>query len=297
MILNCPSCDARYFIDDAAVTEAGRTVRCTACGYSWFARPTLDLAGGAGGELTREQVERARQGARQEPHNQIRDKQANRRKQARLMATLIAWSVVAVSAAGVAGAAYVFREDIVRAWPQASTAYASVGLPVNPYGLDFGPLTTERTFDGTTPVLSVQGVVRNTGTRPRSAPLVEISLFDEAGKALVTWTAPLDRATVAPGEEAVFSSRMESPPLEALRLDVAFVRPGPEGAGSSAASSRDAGSEGHESPSSGDHAQGDAHEAAANSHAGDDAHDASGGASLRRTSPDPHGASEPAPHE
>jgi len=225
MILNCPSCDARYFIEDSAITAAGRTVRCTACGYSWFARPPLDLATGVGSDLTREQVERARQTVRHEPHTQIREKQATRRKQARLMAALIAWTAVSLTAASAAGAAYVFREDIVRAWPQASSAYASVGLPVNPFGLDFGPVTTERTFDGTIPVLSVQGVVRNSGNKPRPAALVEITLRDEAGKALLTWNAPLDRSVIPPGEEAVFVSRMESPPLEALRLDVAFVLP------------------------------------------------------------------------
>ena len=45
MILTCPECASRYFVDDSKVGAAGRVVRCAACGTRWTARneDALDL--------------------------------------------------------------------------------------------------------------------------------------------------------------------------------------------------------------------------------------------------------------
>ena len=39
MILICPSCSTHYFADDSTIGESGRTVKCAACGHSWFVQP------------------------------------------------------------------------------------------------------------------------------------------------------------------------------------------------------------------------------------------------------------------
>ena len=43
MILNCPNCQVRYLVPDAAIGDEGREVKCAKCSYEWFEEPPESL--------------------------------------------------------------------------------------------------------------------------------------------------------------------------------------------------------------------------------------------------------------
>lgn len=232
MILVCPSCDTRYFTDSAAIGADGRRVRCASCGHSWFVKPSDEGAPVEEPEasgLTREQVERLRQTAaansvaRSGPHAEFRAREHSRRQRQRSTAAVFAWltgfGVFAATAAGLV----IFREDVVQAWPRTASFYKLAGLDVNRFGLSIADESARRSFDGTTPVLTVTANIVNESDEPREAPLVRISLRDEAGVELHAWTDMLEVASIEPGASIPFMSKIVAPPIETFTLFVTFT--------------------------------------------------------------------------
>jgi predicted Zn finger-like uncharacterized protein len=228
MILVCPSCDTRYFTDDAALGSEGRKVRCTSCGHSWFAKPEGAVASAEGVSLTREQVERLRQSAsagtgKGGPHAEFRARELQRKRRNRLIAAGAAWSMALVVFGTATASAVVFRNQVAETWPKTSSIYTAIGLPVNRFGLDFEEVAAKRSFDGTTPVLNVTGFAVNKGETPRAAPRIRISLRDEAGEEVGAWTDDLPVKAIGAGERTAFASRIVAPPVETYRLSVTFA--------------------------------------------------------------------------
>src|SRR5262245_19620349 len=127
MILTCASCATRYYADDGSVGPEGRSVRCAACGHTWYVSPHLVLdrpadaspaafIGGAelqDGGLTREQVERVRQTSATPMSTaaRARAKQAERRKQEQARQAAVAWGVAGGALALTMGAGLLLRQD------------------------------------------------------------------------------------------------------------------------------------------------------------------------------------------
>ncbi|MEZ5936904.1 MAG: DUF3426 domain-containing protein [Hyphomonadaceae bacterium] len=230
MILVCPSCDTRYFADDAALGQEGRRVRCTSCGHAWFAKPQEEggLAVAEATGLTRDQVERLRQtaaanaAARTGPHSEYRAKELARRHRNRAVATVIAWSLAFVIFAGAVTVAVAFRDEVANAWPKTASLYKMVGLDVNRFGLTLEEVAGKRSFEGTTPVLTVTGLAVNAGGRAQKAPDIRISLRDETGKEVHHWSDKLDVAEIEPGGRVPFSTQIVAPPIETYNVEVTF---------------------------------------------------------------------------
>ncbi len=231
MILTCPSCSAQYFADDKAIGANGRTVRCAACAHSWFAQPELSLEEKLeAASLSREKVERQRQehspaAPSVAPHLAFREKEFSRKASGSRLAALTAWGGTAAIFFALGIGAVVKRDDVVRMFPEASSAYAMAGLEVNPFGLEFADVSADRRLDGTVPVLTVSGTILNVSDRPQAVPNVRVDLRDDAGFEVESILVTPEALSVGPGGEVSFSSRLDSPSLAAYDLEVTFVPP------------------------------------------------------------------------
>ena len=235
MILTCTSCSTRYYADDDAIGSAGRTVRCAACGHSWFAEPRLDLRDKAEESaaprqepLTRERVERLRRAAEQpgpapSAAAKFRAQQAERMRRERARAAMVAWGATGAALAASAAGMVVFRQDVAEMWPRSASAFAALGLDVNVYGLEFYDLAVERAFDGPTPILLVSGEVRNIGRDDKLVPPVRVSLRDTQSREIFEVVHAVTEVPLAAGGATPFQIRVENPPADAVDLEATFA--------------------------------------------------------------------------
>lgn len=210
MILTCPSCETQYFADDDTIGETGRSVKCAACGHSWHVHGADGAASGAA---------IAAGGA----HETYREKVRERRQRKSRFAASMAWFISGIIFAGLLASGLIFRNDVVRGWPEAANAYKALGFEVNRFGLDFNMIEPSRTFDGTTPVLTVKGTVVNISSVTQPGADVRIGLRDENGDEVGVLTATMSPWSLPPGEQASFEARMDNPPVAAFELELSFV--------------------------------------------------------------------------
>lgn len=216
MILTCPSCETQYFADDATIGDSGRTVKCAACGHSWHARVKDGVS------------EASPISSKSGAHETYREKVRERRQRKSRFAASMAWFVSGILFASILGGMILFRNDVVRQWPQSAQAYQALGLAVNRFGLDFNSIDPQRTFDGTTPVLSVSGTVVNVSSVSQPSADIRIRLRDENGEQVGELTTTMPGPRIEPGQEVAFTARQDNPPVEAFELEFLFVTAGGE---------------------------------------------------------------------
>ncbi len=150
MILTCPECATRYFVDDDRLGATGRTVRCAACGSSWRAQgeePLELVSSEEEGAVARVAGEVASFKSKDAPQlsdlsapelpKSFRAKAEQKRKVRDAAAAGVVWGMMCAGFALILGGAYLFRVDVVKLYPKAAGAYAMAGVPVNPTGLVF----------------------------------------------------------------------------------------------------------------------------------------------------------------
>ena len=208
MILTCPACETQYYAEDARIPAEGREVRCPACRHAWTVHPEGSEAGAAGAKAAH--------------HRYLEARSLKQRRRNRLAATLV-WSLMGTLFVGALGSTVVLRDDVVRLWPESASLFQRVGLQVNRFGVEFADVERTRELQGTKPVLTVRGEVRNPGRIARSAPAVRIGLRDDFGREVAVLHAPVAPDTLPPGTSGQFRAVMENPPPESYALDLRFV--------------------------------------------------------------------------
>lgn len=232
MIVTCPSCDTRYRVDPDAIALRKGRVRCAACGHGWKAdEEALTLEEPAKPTLRKEPLPADPApkpvGGMEpvKPHEVVRKRAETRRQRSRQTVEGAGWAVVAASCVLLLGAAWLFRVDIVDTFPRTASAYAAIGVPVNPLGLEVRDLRASPSEDEEG-ALVIEGVVANTTGRDRPTLPLRAVITGEDGSVLVEWVVMLDSLSLPARGEESFRSVLSDPPEGAAELEVLFA---PEG--------------------------------------------------------------------
>lgn len=263
MILTCPQCASRYFVDDTKVGPEGRDVRCASCGNRWrasapYMRGPADEASAAvaaaGAASSREvtpdataQDAGAPDGAAAAsgadpaagepivaPVSPSAGKAGSKKKPAPAAAKQkreaavagLVWAGLAFVLAAILAAAVVYRVDVVRLVPRSASAYAAVGLPVNNVGLVIEQLRAEPSLQDGHAALTVTGVLRNVAGRDVAAPPLRVTLLNPAGKPVAGKIAAAADPRIPAGQTRHFAVALLDPPSTAKDLEVGFVLDG-----------------------------------------------------------------------
>lgn len=239
MIVTCPSCEAKYRVDAAALEARRGKVKCASCAHVWtvedealtlsqpFAAPEIDSGPAPAPEPVAEAAPEPAPSIRTRPHAAIRAREDAKRRNARLAAEGAGWLGVAACFTVLIAAAVVFRVDVVDVWPRTAGAYAAVGLEVNPHGVEIENLAAR--FDTTTsagtvaPTLIVSGALRNITGEDRAVPPLEAVAYDAAGTVLYRWPVAVEAASLATDTPTTFETTLQNPPEGAVRVEVVVV--------------------------------------------------------------------------
>ena len=235
MILTCPACATSYFVPDEAIGPNGRRVRCKSCGHDWRAMledEPLELSAaedpvGEGGFGKREEApESLAETPAPELPRAFRAKAEQKRRMKKAAAQGAAWAALAVILLALVGAAFMFRLQIVQAWPQAAAAYKLVGAPVNLAGLEFEAVGAKTAPHDPGKVV-VSGALRNIRDNEVVAPPVRVALLDDHGAEVGFKIVRIDAAPVLPGKVQGFAALIPDPSGHAAGINVDFAPPTP----------------------------------------------------------------------
>lgn len=260
MLIVCPACASQYQIDEAKIGEAGRKVRCAACGDAWHVDappPTVSEAAPAFPEapdpdetraLLDEELARAAEVEAEitalaaerevaiaaaetvEPPvaAPARKPVKSRRKPGakpigRMMPGLALPAGLALAGLVLLGGLVWQRDLAVRGAPQLATVFRALGLPVNARGLSLGAFESGLIQENDGRFLVVEGDVTNITRRTAAVPPIEVAVTDEGGQVLYRWTTEPPQRQLEPSELVRFRARLATPPEEGRAVTVRFV--------------------------------------------------------------------------
>lgn len=233
MILTCPSCATSYFVPDDAIGPNGRRVRCQSCGDSWRATSDEPLeltnateTAAAGNVVEFGKREDAPESLAETPAPELprafRARAEQQRRLRRAAAHGAVWAGLASGFVALFAAGWLFRVEVVEMYPRAAAAYALVGAPVNPTGLEFEAVSARPSPTNPERVL-VSGALRNVRDKEVVAPPVRVALLDEQGAEIGYRIVRIDAAPVLPGKPQGFAVMIDDPAGKAAGVGVDFA--------------------------------------------------------------------------
>lgn len=227
MILTCPACATSYFIADDAIGPNGRKVRCQSCGEVWRATNDepleLSVAPEPKAVETPEPASLAETPAPELPRA-FRARAEQQRRVRRAATHGAVWAGLASVFVALIASAWLFRVEVVETFPRAAAAYAMVGTPVNPVGLDFEAMAAKEA-PGHPGMVLVSGALRNVRDQEITAPPVRVALLDARGAEVGFKIITIDAAPVLPGRVQGFAALIPDPGGHAADIGVNFVTP------------------------------------------------------------------------
>ena len=115
--------------------------------------------------------------------------------------------------------------EIATYWPQTAGIYNALGFEVNKRGFKIIATQTQE-FANSIPIIVIKGELVNETDRDLVVPPVRIAVRDRAKKELHFWIVRADQEHVGPHGKGTFSARLESPPTDAVELEMRFAREG-----------------------------------------------------------------------
>lgn len=232
MILTCPSCATSYFTPDDAIGPTGRRVRCQSCAHVWHAtiEEPLELTSAASptdiGKAGFGKRDDAQEALIETPAPELprafRARAEQQRRLRRAATHGAVWAGLASVFVGLIAAAWLFRVEVVETLPGAARAYAAVGAPVNPTGLEFEAMAIKVAPHDPGKVL-ISGAIRNIRDREVVAPPVRVALLDAYGAEIGHRIVPLDAAPVLPGGVQGFAAMVADPGAKIVGIGVDFA--------------------------------------------------------------------------
>jgi predicted Zn finger-like uncharacterized protein len=240
MILTCPECASRYFVDDSKVGAAGRVVRCAACGARWTARNEDDLdlfeepsaADLAAAEVLAKLDAQNPADDSETPVDQLPGEELPKVFRARADAerrlkeaktTGIIWGGMVAVMVVMLVAAGVFRMNVAHLWPSTAGAYAFARMPVNNVGLVVEDLKAEPAMENGHAAIIITGVLRNITDHQVSTPPLRVALLNEHGKRVAGKLAAAADPLIPPSQTRHFSVTLLDPPRTANTLEIGFA--------------------------------------------------------------------------
>jgi predicted Zn finger-like uncharacterized protein len=249
MILTCPQCSTRYQIDDAKFPADGRTVRCAKCGHQWFQQaprrepepettPAVTEAPSTpaspppppppASPPPQPGPEALRRAAFTAPATAParRESVGPRAAPGERLSIAAGWIALAAILLLIVWGAVRYRDAIASAWPQSSSFYAALGMPVNARGLSFTGVSYRRDTEAGQLVLTVNGNLVNVSSREIAVPEIEVVLSDNDRHRLDRWVFSPGVPKLKPGQRIAFTTRRTNPPPDARHLEMSFADAG-----------------------------------------------------------------------